>query len=155
MKCDVTSWKDQLAVFKAAIANSPHKSIDIVVANAGIAGNDPVFEQGKMFQIVVGMWCKYLTTREDDSDEPKEPNLKIININLIGVVYTSKLAMHYFGKQADHADRDKCLILKSSLAGYLDLLGAPQYNVSKFGVRGLMCNLRRLDRMRVNLIAPW
>jgi NAD(P)-dependent dehydrogenase (short-subunit alcohol dehydrogenase family) len=55
VKCDVTSWKDQLAVFKAAIANSPHKSIDIVIANAGIAGNDPVFEQGKMFQIVVGM----------------------------------------------------------------------------------------------------
>jgi len=36
------SGAEQLAVFKAAKQYSPHKSIDIVVANAGIAGYDPV-----------------------------------------------------------------------------------------------------------------
>lgn len=61
--------------------------------------------------------------------------------------------MHYFNKQ--DASRDKCLILKASLAGYLDLPGATQYQSAKYGVRGLMCNLRRAGRMRVNLIAPW
>lgn len=41
--CDVTSWKDQLAMFRSAIANSPRKCVDIVVANAGISGPDPAF----------------------------------------------------------------------------------------------------------------
>ena len=49
MKCDVTSWEDQVAVFKAAISNSPEKSCDIVVANAGITGPDPVFAFDGMF----------------------------------------------------------------------------------------------------------
>ena len=44
--CDVREWKEQLSVFKAAIENSPHKSIDIVVANAGIARKDEVFQLG-------------------------------------------------------------------------------------------------------------
>lgn len=47
LKTDVRVWSEQLAVFKAAIANSPNKNIDIVVANAGVTGNDPVFAQGK------------------------------------------------------------------------------------------------------------
>lgn len=89
----------------------------------------------------------------DDSEEPKEPDLEILDINLTGVVYTAKLAMHYFNKQ--NPSRDKSLVLKSSMAGYLDLPGSTLYNVSKFGVRGLMCNLRRTGRMRVNLLAPW
>jgi NAD(P)-dependent dehydrogenase (short-subunit alcohol dehydrogenase family) len=135
VQCDVRSWADQAAAFKKARENSPNKSIDIVVANAGVAGMDPVFAL-------------------EDDDEPQEPDLRILNINLIGVVYTAKLAMHYFNKQPGSPE-DKCLIIKSSLAGYLDLIGSPSYQMSKFGVRALMCNLRRVDRCRVNLIAPW
>lgn len=54
--------------------------------------------------------------------------------------------------------QDRSLILKASLAGYLDLVGAPQYNSSKFFVRGLMRSLRQSEIMygiRVNVIAPW
>jgi NAD(P)-dependent dehydrogenase (short-subunit alcohol dehydrogenase family) len=47
LKCDVLIWAEQLAAFKAAKQYSPHKSIDIVVANAGIAGYDPVFHMGR------------------------------------------------------------------------------------------------------------
>jgi len=136
VKCDVRSWAEQAAVFQASLANSPQNSIDIVVANAGIVGPDPLFQL-------------------DEGDEPKEPDLKIININFIGVVYTTKLAMHYFTRQPDEASRDRCLILKSSLAGYLDIIGSPSYESAKFGVRGLMCNLRRAECFRVNVIAPW
>jgi NADP-dependent 3-hydroxy acid dehydrogenase YdfG len=88
----------------------------------------------------------------DETDEPAEPDLRIVNINFMGVLYTTKLALHYFTKGPS---RDKCLILKSSLAGYLDITGAPLYNSSKFAVRGLMCNLRRSGYCRVNVIAPW
>ena len=39
-KCDVLNWDDQVAMFKAAVANSPSKSCDVVIANAGVAGQD-------------------------------------------------------------------------------------------------------------------
>jgi NAD(P)-dependent dehydrogenase (short-subunit alcohol dehydrogenase family) len=44
VKCDTTSWEDQLNLFKSAVAASPAKSVDIVVANAGITGPDEIFE---------------------------------------------------------------------------------------------------------------
>lgn len=40
VKCDVRDWDQQVAVFDAALENSPHKSIDIVIANAGVVGAD-------------------------------------------------------------------------------------------------------------------
>jgi NAD(P)-dependent dehydrogenase (short-subunit alcohol dehydrogenase family) len=51
VKCDVTQWKDQLALFKDAIAKSPSKRVDIAIANAGITGKDDIFFQNsKYFQ---------------------------------------------------------------------------------------------------------
>ena len=47
-KCDVTSWQDQLAVFKAAVANSPEKSLDVVIANAGTGGRDSILQLGNI-----------------------------------------------------------------------------------------------------------
>jgi NAD(P)-dependent dehydrogenase (short-subunit alcohol dehydrogenase family) len=87
-----------------------------------------------------------------------KPDLSTMEINLLGVHYTTKLAFHYFRRQALDASRDRCLILKSSLAGYVDLPGSIQYTSAKFGVRGLMRSLRRTaweENIRVNLVAPW
>jgi NAD(P)-dependent dehydrogenase (short-subunit alcohol dehydrogenase family) len=87
-----------------------------------------------------------------------KPNLKTMEINLTGLLYTVKLAFHYFRRQPVDSARDRCLILKSSLAGYVDLPGSIQYNASKFGVRGVMRSLRRTswkENIRVNLVAPW
>lgn len=39
----MTSWDDQLHLFKSALSSPPNKSIDIVAANAGISGPDPLF----------------------------------------------------------------------------------------------------------------
>jgi NAD(P)-dependent dehydrogenase (short-subunit alcohol dehydrogenase family) len=44
VKCDVRSWEDQVSVFEAAVHGSPHKSCDIVIANAGIIGKDDLYE---------------------------------------------------------------------------------------------------------------
>lgn len=92
------------------------------------------------------------------AEEPTKPSLKIVEVNLIGVLYTVKLALHYFKKQADVLQRDRCLILLSSMAGYIDAPGTPQYQASKFGVRGLMRGFRQKlwqDGVRVNVVAPW
>jgi len=139
VKCDVTSWSDQVSLFKAAVSASPAKSCDIVVANAGIARNDDVF-------------------KFDDSEEPVEPDLAIMKINSIGPLYTAKLAMHYFNRQPEEEGRDRCLIMKGSLASYLDLPGAVQYNMSKWSIRAFVNCIRRSgwqNGIRVNLIAPW
>lgn len=66
-KCDVSSWKSQADAFKEVHAE--FGKIDIVVANAGVS------EQG----------ASSLSKIEDE--KPQEPNLKITDINLSGVIY--------------------------------------------------------------------
>jgi NAD(P)-dependent dehydrogenase (short-subunit alcohol dehydrogenase family) len=67
-KCDVSSWKEQAAVFKEVFEEHGGK-IDVVLANAGIS------EQGE-------------TSSVDLKEEtPSEPRLGAINVNLIGVIY--------------------------------------------------------------------
>jgi NAD(P)-dependent dehydrogenase (short-subunit alcohol dehydrogenase family) len=143
VKCDVTQWNDQLTMFKAALAKSPSKRIDFVVANAGISGYDDIFHN------------------DIEKEDPEEPQLKILKVNGVGVLYTTKLALHYFRRQykldPEHS-KDQLLIQQGSLAGYLDLRGSIQYGFSKWGMRGIMRNLRRTEHvhcMRSNYIAPW
>jgi NAD(P)-dependent dehydrogenase (short-subunit alcohol dehydrogenase family) len=67
-KCDVSSWQDQASAFKEVYEK--RGTIDIVMANAGVS------EQGS-------------TTAIDLSeDEPTEPKLSAIKVNMIGVVYS-------------------------------------------------------------------
>lgn len=127
-------------MFKAAIANSPSKGVDIVVANAGISGVDSMFKL------------------DDPQSDPEKPDLKILDINLYGVMYTTKLAFHYFQKNPMDDDHDKCLVIQASLAGYLDIPGAIQYQASKYGGRAIMICTRHhpaLPGFRVNAICPW
>ena len=139
--CDVTSWESQLSVFKKAKEVSPTFRIDIVVANAGVSNADQVF------------------FNDIEKDEPEKPKLHITDVNIVGVLFTTKLALWYFRKQnANGAKQDQSLVLQGSVTGYVDIYGAPQYTVSKFAVRGLMRSLRQPEQahgIRVNLIAPW
>ena len=65
-KCDVSSWQQQADVF--AEVYREHGSIDIVMANAGIS--EPF---------------RFIPTEVEE--EPMEPNLKTIKINLLGTLY--------------------------------------------------------------------
>ena len=89
-----------------------------------------------------------------DELEPTEPNLKLVDVNLIGVIYTAKLAAHYFHRQPRETF-DRCLIVVGSIMGFIDTQGSSIYGAAKHGVRGLMCCLRRKGALRVNLLAPW
>ncbi|KAK5207864.1 hypothetical protein LTR41_006376 [Exophiala xenobiotica] len=140
VKCNATSWEDQLSLFEQAIANSPAKSVDIVVANAGITGPDEIF------------------ALEDPSAKPTKPTLPILTLNLVGAIYTFKLGRHYFRAQPEGENRDRCFIFKGSVAGLLDQPGSFQYSVSKFGLRGLMRSARRTswqEGIRVAYVGPW
>lgn len=79
-------------------------------------------------------------------------------VNVVGVLYSVKLALHYFSKQPDTPERDRCLILGGSIAGYIDQAATIQYTAGKFALRGLLRTLRStvwVAGVRVNLIAPW
>ncbi|KIW12364.1 hypothetical protein PV08_09641 [Exophiala spinifera] len=143
VKCDVSSWRDQVAVFKEASSFSPSGRIDIVIPNAGIAAPiDSIF-----------------STNVEDI-EPEEPKMKVISINLTGVLYTVKLALHYFRRQnASNTgdDLDQVLILQGSLAGFIAIPRSVEYTTSKWGARGIFRTLRETEfqhNVRVCYIAP-
>jgi len=96
--------------------------------------------------------------RVDVAGEPTKPTLPILQINLVGAIYTFKLGQHYMRVQSESADRDRCFIFKGSVAGLLDQPGSFQYSASKFGLRGLMRSARHTswqEGIRVNYIGPW
>ena len=88
-----------------------------------------------MAQILMKHYVAMTLTDEVDVEgdgDPIEPDLKILNTNLTGVMYTAKLAVHYLNRNPEGSDR--CLIKTASLAGYLDQPGSPQYCASKWYV---------------------
>lgn len=110
-------------MFEAAITNSPHKSCDIVIANAGISrasGDDLWPLDGKPFIRDLLFDKVLIHCFEDPNEAPIKPKLNIVNVNLIGSMYTWKLAVHYFRKQPDTDDRDRCFIITGSMVAWID-----------------------------------
>ncbi|KAI9046036.1 short chain dehydrogenase/ reductase [Aspergillus affinis] len=141
VKCNISSWEEQVQVFEAAISSSPHKSCDIVIANAGISrasGDD--------------LW-----PLDDPNQPPVKPELRIMDVNMTGTLYTWKLAVHYFRRQPNTADRDRCFIITGSMVAWIDSPANWQYTCSKYGLRGLMRVARRSSweqGIRINYVAP-
>ncbi|KAK3371938.1 hypothetical protein B0H63DRAFT_283400 [Podospora didyma] len=143
--CDVTCWEDQVALFKLGASATPTKSIQAVVAGAGItnysSGQSGVFE----------------SPRGLDADSPPPPPLKVIGVNLTGVMYTTHLALFWLPRSSG-AQKDRHLLLVSSIAGVAPLPGLTEYNTSKHAVMGLFRALRGTvwqRGMRVNVICPY
>ncbi|KAJ6186422.1 Short-chain dehydrogenase/reductase SDR [Penicillium mononematosum] len=144
IRCDVAKWSDQVDLFRQAALFSPTGRISHVIANAGIHREDEVFSYA------------------GDDQEPEEPNLSVIDVNIRGVLYTAKLAAHYFirqnGTEASEKQEDSSLVLIGSGAAFLDCPRSPQYSASKWAMRGIMHSLRRTAHFygsRVNIISPW
>ncbi|KAK4693766.1 hypothetical protein P7C71_g3692, partial [Lecanoromycetidae sp. Uapishka_2] len=146
---DVSDWESQVKAFKAAIKYSNSNSIDVVVAGAGVAG------------------IPFVENKDEAPSLEKDPPLPLrsaanFDVNAKGAYYTSKLAQHYFAlpylspSSKDRRFR-KCLVVISSLAGYLELNDV-DYTASKWAVRGLFRSARsQMEDLgyRINLIAPW
>jgi hypothetical protein len=56
----------------------------------------------------------------DPNGEPTKPDLNIVDVNLNGTFYTWKLAVHYFRKQPETEDRDRCFIITGSMVAWID-----------------------------------
>lgn len=85
-----------------------------VAANAGIPASCDIYD----------------TTSTGDAPPPK-PNLKIMDINLIGVIHTVFLAQHYLKR--NHSPGGKIIVTASSAALY-PMEFSPLYASSKSGV---------------------
>lgn len=90
--------------------------------------------------------------------EPTAPNLKTLEVNVNGVLYTFKLARFHFLQHDLKPGRDRCFIVLSSAAGYFDVPGRLVYMASKFAARATMRCIRRstaTDGIRACALAPW
>jgi NAD(P)-dependent dehydrogenase (short-subunit alcohol dehydrogenase family) len=80
-KVDVTSWKEQVELFKAA--EKEYGKIDHVFANAGIAPTMSLLEEDV-----------------DENGDLLPPKLNTLNVNLNGCMYTVKLGIYYLKKNS-------------------------------------------------------
>ena len=154
LRLDVTSWESQADFFKQAASLSPQGGIDSVIANAGIAGNqEAAFEHPPDYSKI---------------DHPPKPVHQILDINVLGVLYTTELALSYLSRNpkstrcsspADSNPRDRHLLLVSSIAGIAALPTQSLYCASKHYVVGLFRALRMTapinSGVRVNMINPY
>ena len=148
--CDVTDWISQDAAFKAALAFSPTKTLDIVASFAGVDRQGHLVDHVKTADVSL------------TSPAPAPPSINELKVNTIGTLYTATLALHYsrlIPQGEASPPNSKVLIIVSSAAGYIDDTHNTAYTTSKFGSRGLFRALRTRAKdelnIRVNLVAPW
>ncbi|CAN8100140.1 unnamed protein product [Discula destructiva] len=154
VRVDVTDWASQAALFQTAARLSPTGEIDAVVASAGVSDREGTIT-GKGFENPAGL----------DAPNPPAPDLKCIEVNLIGMLYTAHLALFWLQQNSkapsasDTRDaRDRHFLIIGSSAGLFALPGVPQYVTSKHGVTGLFRSLRTLSfrqGIRVNMLCPY
>lgn len=154
-KCDVSSWDNQAQAFKDVFHEFGR--IDIVMANAGIS------EQGGSALASI------------EEDEPREPNLKIMDVDLSGVIYSEslifrilasptlicftavKLAIHYMNKNASTGASRGSIICTASNAGLYPFPVSPLYAAAKAGVIGLVRSTAPIverHQIQINGLAP-
>lgn len=133
--CNITSWRDQRAAFEAGYIKFGR--IDAVFVNAGIAEYKDQF----------------FTDELDRDGKLKEPDRRVLNIDMDAASDTTKLAIHYLRKNPEGGS----IALTASLAGYLASAGAPLYSAAKHGIVGLMRALKQECaklKISVSVVAP-
>ena len=121
----MTSYQQNLDLFAAAYEACGR--VDHAIANAGLG------EQGSIFDPNL--------TLESVREEPKK-SVGIVDVNLKGPLYFSRIASVYLRQGGGDEASDKSLTLLSSVAGFREDPGLYVYIASKHGVLGLMRSLR-------------
>ncbi|KAK9241932.1 hypothetical protein V1506DRAFT_569282 [Lipomyces tetrasporus] len=148
LHCDVTDWQSQVNFFKQASKLSPLGGIDAVVANVGVAD----------------VKAKCNEPENLDIEDPPKPDMRVLDVNLVGVLYTTHLALFYLPRNpvSEPADPNKSTskIEESPRDRHLLLIdfAANLYGAAKHGVLGLFRSLRITvfpKGVRVNIICPY
>ncbi|KAF3032649.1 hypothetical protein E8E12_002683 [Didymella heteroderae] len=139
VEVDIRDWDQQKKMFDTTL--NKFGAIDIVIANAGISRSSGD-----------SLW-----NLDDPSGEPVKPDLRIVDVNLKGSFYTWKLAVHYWRKQKESEERDRCFIITGSMVGWIDSPGNWEYTSTKYALHGFMRTARRNSweqGIRINYVAP-
>ncbi|EJD08585.1 NAD-binding protein [Fomitiporia mediterranea MF3/22] len=138
--CDVLEYDDLRSLFEYALEE--YGSVDIVIANAGIAESEQLVGDGVQL---------------DEHGRPVKGKLKTIDMNLTSVIYTAQLAYHYFGKATNEKSL-KTLIMTASILSFTSPDLAPLYCSSKHGVLAFSLSLRpefEANGFRIATVHPW
>ena len=157
VKCDVSKWSDQLHLFSKAISHSPKNRLDVMVCNAGINPEMVFFnatDDKERAEAQTQVKFNYLAD-EMDGDELARPPSTILDINLFGVIYGVKLAVHHMKKFGGGR-----IIVTGSAASYIGMSPQDVYCASKHAVLGLVRATSQKPELEQNniaigLIAPW
>ncbi|EWC43847.1 hypothetical protein DRE_07291 [Drechslerella stenobrocha 248] len=135
---DVSSWNSQLSLFKTAFAKFGR--LDFLAANAGIDDKKSIYEE---------------TTEELARDEPAQPYLKVIEVDLLAVIWGVKLASWYMRRNP--GKKGGSIVITSSAAGLYPMATNPLYAACKAALinftRSVAGNYVK-DGIRVNAICP-
>ncbi|OCK74255.1 NAD(P)-binding protein [Lepidopterella palustris CBS 459.81] len=128
---DITSWDDLVGAFKATITK--FGQIDAVVANAAIS--EPRDQ--------------YFNLQVDEAGDPMPLELKVVDVDVKGTMYTVALGCHYM--------KGGSIVIISSLAGYIGVPPMPNYSAAKHASIGLVRSLAgpaAQKNIAVSLVAP-
>ncbi|KAE8146586.1 NAD(P)-binding protein [Aspergillus avenaceus] len=132
---DISDYAALARTFQLIATNSQHQ-LDFVFANAG------VIERTNFYQVHV--------------EFPPEPDLRTLQVNLNGLIFTTYLALHYF-RQSPGGPRGTNVVMTASCGGLYPSHYSPIYTASKYGVVGFMRSVAGAfaqDGIRVNAICP-
>ncbi|KAJ5970501.1 uncharacterized protein N7479_000419 [Penicillium vulpinum] len=138
IKLDVCSWESQRDAFIQI--EEWFGRIDHVFANAG-----------------VGPTSNLLDNSLDENGQLTPPDLQTINVNLIGVISTVRLAIHYIQKHSAHrASGELGSIVATASAASFQNFSAGDYTITKHAVLGLIHAMEyQLEgKVRLNAVAP-
>lgn len=157
--CDVSSWTEQFRVF--ARIRAVHGVPDIVCLNAGI---DPELVKAHKIsdderkKVCNQVLYNYLADEGSEEEESalKQPADIILDINLKGVMYGIKLAVHHMR----HAQKPGRIIVVGSAASYVGFADQDIYVASKHAVLGLVRATSSRTDVReagivLSMVAPW
>ncbi|KAJ5274224.1 hypothetical protein N7497_004820 [Penicillium chrysogenum] len=138
IQLDVCSWESQLGAFLQV--EDWFGRIDHVFANAGI-----------------GPTTDFLNDNLDENGHLTPPDLRTINVNLLGVISTVRLAAYYIQKNSAHRASGELgsIVVNASTASFQNF-SAGDYTVTKHGVLGLIHGIgHQLEgKVRLNAVAP-
>jgi NAD(P)-dependent dehydrogenase (short-subunit alcohol dehydrogenase family) len=138
IQVDVCSWESLRDAFIQIETWFGH--IDHVFANAG-----------------VGPTTDFLDDTLDENGLLAPPNLRTINVNLLGVISTVRLASYYIQKHSSHRSTGELgsIVVTASTASFQNFT-AGDYTITKHGVLGIIRGLQsQLEgKVRLNAVSP-
>ena len=142
-QCDISDWTSVSSAFKSLHTSTGH--IDIVMANAGISREESLIPS-------------VLPTAEQPF-EPTQPQLKTMDVNMTGALYTVKLAIHYLLlNQPNPSTQSRgSIILTASNAGLYPFPVAPLYGACKAALINLTRSLGPAllrHNIQINALCP-